>query len=304
MNTQPHASLIAVDSQPPGEIVRFLVDGVSFALDISGLTQRSQQTYRILSERGVVYEPVMTRCLTKLLRQMNEPRFMDIGACAGYYTCYVAALLGAHARTIYAVESNPSYCRGIRRSCEYNGQRNVKVCEAILSNVVEPAYVDGFSAVLGGAHGVNGTTTIPFDRLCERESIPTPNIVKMDIHGSEGKALFGMTSFLRNVDYLLLELHGQDRFDEFAAGIKRADALKLLWDLGLSVHYIAGHGTNPKQANQASIRSGRFAYRRLTPDNADAFLFDRLFHLFLLVTREPDVRGVLGDSVNDPFLCY
>jgi FkbM family methyltransferase len=295
----------AAGGQPQEVLVRFVVDGVAFTLDISTLTPPAARPYKALSEAGELYEPTLTRLITKLVKQMKEPRFMDVGACTGYFTCYVAALLG-DARPVYGVESNPIYCERIRRSCELNGQRNVRVLEAVLSSGEEPAVVDRFSVIIGaqsgGGEGATTTTTIALDRLLERESIPAPNLVKVDIHGSEGKAVFGMTNLLRAADYTLLELHGQDRLDEYAAGARRADVMKLMWDLNLQVYLIAGHATNPKQAKQPAIRSGRFAYRRVTPENADCLLFDRLWHQLFMITKNEDLESVLGPSANDPFL--
>jgi FkbM family methyltransferase len=303
MSSHTQANAVVMDSQPQEDIVRMVVDGVEFALDLAGIHPQHARVYKMFAEKGYMYEPVMTRCLTKLLKQMNEPRFMDIGACAGYYTCYAAALLKNDARPVSSVESNPIHCQAIRRSCEVNGMRNVKVYEALLSNVVEPAAVSGFSVLVGEGQAGQGTMTIPLDQLCVRDSIPTPNIVKMDIHGSEGKALFGMPSVLREVDHLLLELHGHDRLEELSPGMKRSDILGLLWDLKFSIYCMAGHTAPPKEVGREGIRSGGFAYRLVTPENVDSLFFDRLRQQFFFVTRE-DIRATLGDSVHDSFLCY
>jgi FkbM family methyltransferase len=304
MESQLQEGLALADSEPKAEIVRFNVDGVAFGLDISLLSPQAQRTYRILSERGNLYEPVMTRCLTKLITQMEQPRFMDLGSSAGYYACYVATLLGNYSRPVVAIESNPTYCEGIRRSGELNGLRNLKVYDSILSDVAAPAEVDRFTVMVGNAAGESAKTAIALDELCRREAIHLPNIVKIDIHGGEGRALFGMTSVLRKVDYLLLELHGQDRLDEFSGGTRRSAIMKLLWESGLSVYYIAGHTVNPKQANREIIRSGRFAYRLVTPENVDCLMFDRLWHVFLLATPRNDLQEMLGESSDDSFLCY
>lgn len=304
MDSQMHRSPVAIDARPQEDRLPFVVDGVSFALDVSAIGPQGQRAYTLLSEHGALYEPVMTRCLAKLITQMEKPTFMDIGAYAGYYTCYVATLLGDHSRPITAIESNPRYCEGIRRSCELNQLRNVTLYEAVLSDRFEAAHVEHASVILGGTPDEHMTTAIPLDALCERESIAAPNIVKIDTHGSEGKALFGMTSILRNVDYLLLELHGQDRLDDFSAGMRRSAILEHLWTLGLSVYYMAGHTLNAKQWNRECIRSGRFAYRKVTADNADCLLFDRLWHMFLLVTPREDLQPILGESLTDPLLCY
>jgi FkbM family methyltransferase len=298
--TQTNVAVVDSEQQPQNDIVRLVVDGVSFGLDVGGIHEQHSGLFRMLAQKGLAYEPVMSRCLTKLLKDMTAPRFMDIGACTGYYMCYAAALLGDKT-SVVGVESNPVHCEAMRRSCDLNGFRNAQVCEAILSNQVEPAAADGFSVVTSAA---GGQTAVPLDQLCEGGSIPVPNIVKMDIHGGEGKALFGMTSVLKKVDYLLLELHGHDRLEDLSPGVERSHIMKLLWDLGFTVHCLAGHTAPPKFTRREGIGSGGFAYRRVTEENADLLFFDRLRHQFFLVSRQDDVRGILGESVKDSFLCY
>ena len=303
METQTQADVAVVESeqQPQNDIVRLVVDGVSFGLDVGGIHEQHSGLFRMLAQKGLAYEPVMTRVLTKILKEMKAPGFMDIGACTGYYMCYVAALLG-DTTPVTGVESNPIHCEAMRRSCELNGFRNAQVCEAILSNQVEPAAADGFSVITGGAE--SGQMAIPLDQLCERGTVPVPNVMKMDIHGGEGKALFGMTSVLKSVDYLLLELHGHDRLEDLSPGIERSDIMKLLWDLDFTVHCLAGHTAPPKFTRREGIGTGGFAYRRVTAENADCLFFDRLRHQFFLVSKRDDVRGILGESVKDSFLCY
>jgi FkbM family methyltransferase len=286
--------------------VRWVLGGVEFDLDVSELEPKAQHHYRAVADKVGIYEPVMTRCLTRIVKQLEAPRFMDIGGFAGYYTCYIAKLLGPDAQPVVTIESNPAYVRGMRRSCELNGLRNVRIYEGILSNVPEPVTVgaDGFSVVFGQEEAEAAATATTLDDLCERHSIPAPTVVKMDIHGSEGKALFGMTTLLESVDFLLLELHNQERLEEFSPGISRSDIINLLWERGLSVYFIAGHRAQGPQKFHPAITSGRFAYRKVTPQNADCLFFDRLWDSFLLVTPREDIVPVLGESLDDPFLVY
>jgi FkbM family methyltransferase len=294
------AATITPDRQPGAATpVRLDVDGVSFVLDVSRLEPASQQHHQKLSAAGQPYEPVMTRCLTRLIQQMPEPRFMDIGAFAGYYTCYVASLLGAKAKQISAIESNPVYCESIRQSCELNGLHDVRVYEAVLSNAVEPMAIETTSALVAAADAPGAAMSITLDELCERESIVAPNVIKMDIHGNEGKALMGMKSVLRGVEYLFVELHGGNRLEQYSRGVRCSDIMKLFWDTNLSVYQVAGH-----RAPARYFTSGRFAYRRITPSSADCLLFDRPLTVLLLVTSRDDLAAVLGESVHDPYFCY
>jgi hypothetical protein len=106
------------------------------------------------------------------------------------------------------------------------------------------------------------------------------------------------------VDYLLLELHNHMRLEERSPGIGRSDILSLFRELGLSVYYLAGHRTSAEPGYRRSIDAGRFAYRKVTPENAGCLFVDRLSDVLLLVTRRDDVPAILGESVDDPLLVY
>jgi FkbM family methyltransferase len=287
----------------PDAPVHFLVDGVGFDLDISALDQTARAYYHKMTAKGQIYEPVMTRCLARLLQDMNEPRFMDVGGFVGYYTCYVAKLLAHLAPPIYTIESNPAFCRQIRQSCEMNGIRNANVFEALLSNRAEAATVDGSGIVFGDGAGKSATLTTTLDHLCERHGL-TPNILKMDIHGSEGKALGGMTALARQLEYLLVEIHPHDRLEVYSPGVTRADIMELLWDADFSVYFVAGHRLHGDRKNRDCVSGGRFAYRRVTTSNVEDLFFDRSTDVFLLCTRTDDIEAVIGPSLNDPFLCF
>jgi FkbM family methyltransferase len=247
---------------------------------------------------GLTYEPVMTRCLARLLRELHEPHFMDVGSFVGYYACYAGALLGSDTNRVSAVESNPLYCEATRRSCELNGLSNVRVYEAALLDSPAPFSIDSRSVVPIDTPAPEARTATTLDRLCESEGIAVPNVIKMDIHGSEGKALRGMTAALQKMDYLLLELHGEYRLRKLS-DMRRSDVLQLLWDANLSVYQFAGHRDHPD-----SFREGEFAYQQVTPANAGCLFFDRPHDVFLLVTPRNDMEAVFGESVKGGNFCY
>jgi FkbM family methyltransferase len=278
--------------------VRFAVFGADFALDIEEAPANVRREYKELELNNSVYEPVMTRCLTHLLEQTTQPRFMDLGAFMGYYACYVATRLNDTA-PVYAVESNPDYCRSIEHSFELNELRNAKVFNAVLSDREERVQIDGVTVRYGANDGTAATT---LDSLCAEHGI-APNIVKMDVHGTEGKILFGMQDVLRNsVDHLLLELHPYHYIERYSAGITRADMLGLLHDLGFTIAYIAGHRIPNSEKSRPCIQSGGFAYRRVNGRSAEELLFDRQHEIFLLATRCDDLVELLGEPVFDPLL--
>jgi hypothetical protein len=109
-----------------------------------------------------------------------------------------------------------------------------------------------------------------------------------------------MPAVLKAMDYLLLELHAENRLEELSGGMRRSDVLQLLWDADLSVHYFAGH-----RAHHDHLNSGGFTYVPVTPANAEYLFYDRPRHVCLLVMpSHKDVEAVLGPSVKDPYFAY
>ncbi len=82
----------------------------------------------------------------------------------------------------------------------------------------------------------NGNVQVlTFDQLCEKENIK-PDIVKIDVHGAEGKVLSGMSKTLKNnVKHLFCELH-DDMF-----GYAGGDIIEILETAGLNVYEFTKH---------------------------------------------------------------
>ncbi len=259
----------------------------------------AHRIYSRWADGAEVFELVMLECLTRLLARVQQPVFMDIGAFMGHYACYAAALLG-DTGDVYTVESNPDYHACILRSIELNGFSRVKAFNAILSDTVEAAAIKGQTVRLfDRAEETNQTVTL--DELCRREGI-NPNVMKIDVHGSEGKVLMGMREVLsRSAEYVLLELHPREMLREFSAGIDWQDILALFWQLGFQVFHIAGHRYRGSERLRRPLRAG-FAYQRLDSRTAELLLFDRPLDVFLLCSKTPELEQILGPSVIDPGL--
>jgi FkbM family methyltransferase len=199
----------------------------------------AHRVYSRWADGTEVFELVMLECLTRLLGQAQRPVFMDVGAFMGHYACYAAALLG-DTEDVYAVESNPHYHACILRSIELNGFSRVKVFNAVLSDTVEAAAIEGQTVRLFDDSGETNQT-VTLDELCGREGI-SPSVIKIDVHGSEGKVLMGAREVIgRSAEYILLELHPRQTLREYSAEIDWHDILALFWQLGFHVFQIAGH---------------------------------------------------------------
>jgi FkbM family methyltransferase len=270
-----------------------------FKLHVVGEAAWAYGVYARWADGVEVFELVMLECLTRLLRQTKEPAFMDVGAFMGHYACYAAALLGDEEPT-YAVESNPDYCAGIMRSIELNGFSSLKPFNAVLSDRIEHAEIEEQTVRIFDVAG-GSEQTVTLDELCQRERIE-PKIMKIDVHGSEGKVLMGMQELMRrSVEYMLLELHPIEVVREYSGQIGAKDILALLWRLGFHVFHVAGHRYRGSAELAQALREG-FAYRRLDADSADLLLLDRPLDVLLLCSREADVTPILGPPAADPGL--
>ena len=255
------------------------------------------QEERRFFKSGMVYEPMMLACLTRLLHRGAMPRFMDIGAFFGYYACYVSALLGDQ-HEIVAIESNPLYTQAIRELAHVNGFSQLRVFQAALSDRVEPVSIKGVT-VQNDTNARDESVTL--DDLCARERL-RPTVIKMDVHGAEGKIVHGMRDTLAHVECMLLEMHNLPLMQEYSPGVTRTAMLDTLEDAGLTLYYVAGHHAFNKFASKSDFRKmlagGAYSYRRLDCQARDLLLFDRREDEFVLALRHDDVESLLGPNVS------
>jgi len=275
--------------------VRFtLLSPDHFASTSSQMELWPWDQYLNFSKRGMVYEPMMLACLTRLLQRTATPQFMDIGAFLGYYACYVSALLGGR-QEVHAIESNPLYAKAIRESARVNGFSQLRVFQAALSDQVEPVSIQGLTV----RHEANSRdVTITLDDLCHREHL-RPTIIKMDVHGAEGKIVLGMRDTLAEVECILLEMHNLPWMQEYSPGVTRTAMLDALEDAGLTLYYVAGLHAYNLATDFPELLAGRgYSYRKLDRQARDLLLFDRREDEFVLALRHDDIESLLGPNVS------
>ena len=80
-----------------------------------------------------------------------------------------------------------------------------------------------------------------------------PNILKMDVHGAEGKILAGSNKLLfNNINYILMELHTDDDLKKFSPGFTKSKIVENLIDHNFNCYMISPHSdgfTNIYSAN-------------------------------------------------------
>ena len=180
----------------------------------------------------LTYEPAVTRHLKALIKD-KKCCFLDIGSYLGFYTLFVG-LLNRDCE-IYSFEPNADYFSITKYNAELNNI-DVNLHRVALSDeTAEIRFSDRSMKVKEGARSET-VNAIPFDKLAQKENIH-PDIVKLDVHGSEGKVLFGMKKALKNdINHLYLEIHP----NELLVGYSIKEIIDLLLESGFSLYEIIG----------------------------------------------------------------
>lgn len=137
--------------------------------------------------------------------------FFDIGANVGFYSL-LAALRAGPAGRVYAFEPLPANISLLRKHLELNRIANVEVFEMALSDYSgTESFVSEASRAMGklAPEGDLTVETTTLDALLASGRIAPPHAIKMDIEGSEARALAGgETCFRRYRPKLFLATHG------------------------------------------------------------------------------------------------
>lgn len=172
------------------------VSGYRITCDLSDSVQRALFYYG-------TYEPQTTALISAALGRGDT--FLDIGANVGHYTFLAAKLVGRSGRVV-AVEASASTAAKLAADVGRNGLGEIvtvhnvaagdRTSDAYLYYSDDPTQV-GMRHLdpTGDGHVIEQTRLIPLDEL-----LPTtrPDVVKLDIEGSELRALSGMRQMLTN----------------------------------------------------------------------------------------------------------
>jgi len=189
-------------------------DGIKFRM--SGPFMYTATYYTEYVAEGA-YEPAVMPHITQVVQNCPNPRILDVGAHYGWYTLYLASLIGSRG-IVFAIEPSESVFEILKRNTEINNLQNVRFYKLPLSdkremaNMVirgpcpwEPRYMAVNESEATNRNKMS-VGAVPFDELNEKEAIK-PNIVKIDVHGVWRKVIEGMKSSIRkDVQHLYLEL--------------------------------------------------------------------------------------------------
>jgi FkbM family methyltransferase len=139
--------------------------------------------------------------------------FFDIGANAGFFTLLAASRVGPTGRCV-AFDPDHDNIASIRQQCSLNGFSSVLAINEAVSDVVGTAWFTRAHPGAATGHLVDrgvgdesvevATTTL--DAAATKYG--TPDVIKMDIEGAEGKALRGAAMLIRERrSTWLIEIH-------------------------------------------------------------------------------------------------
>ncbi len=137
---------------------------------------------------------------------------LDVGANIGLFTIEAAHAVGATGNVI-SIEALPKHAETVRSSVEVNRMRGVEVHATAVGEasgtavLTLPADSNAGMFTLGSVDG-SETHTVPVRRIDDIVAGRRIDFIKMDIEGSEYKALLGATETLKQKPPILIELNG------------------------------------------------------------------------------------------------
>jgi FkbM family methyltransferase len=161
------------------------------------------------------------RFLLRLLQEIRPGEVVyDIGANLGLYSVFLAKGVGPEGRVIGFEPELRSFER-CQENLQLNSLPNVKVFDRALGNedceivlAVDESAASGVHHILGGRDGETSTRwqsakMVVGDRFIDMESLPVPNVIKIDVEGMEEEVLLGLAQTLHRSECRLVfcEVH-------------------------------------------------------------------------------------------------
>ncbi len=154
------------------------------------------------------------------LRALAEPgdHVWDIGAHKGYVAMALARQVGA-AGSVVAFEPSVANLWFLRRHLEWNGFDNVRVLPVAVSD--RDGYDRfggrGSSMTLRLGQGSERVRVAALETLKAEDELPQPDLIKIDVEGSEAAVPRGAGDVLAKDTLLSISVHGRSCYDECAS---------------------------------------------------------------------------------------
>lgn len=154
------------------------------------------------------------RMQTMLALVRAGDRVWDIGAHKGYVALALARAVG---REGHVLAFEPSYrnLELLHRHQAWNRPRNLEVMPVALSDAPGEAAFGGTGSSITYrlGHGDEMVTVRTFAGLVEGGGRPVPDVVKIDVEGSEADVLRGAGEHLADVDVAFVAVHSREAYE-------------------------------------------------------------------------------------------
>jgi FkbM family methyltransferase len=150
------------------------------------------------------YEPYMQQAFAKFIRPGSV--VYDVGAHAGYHSLLCGLLTGPSGR-VFSFEPHPGHRESIRRQLALNPKLDVTLLAYALSNSCSSLFLNTDSGPSQGRVSDAGRFEIEarsIDYLVKNESLPPPDVVKIDVEGHEEQVLSGALETIRSCRPVIL----------------------------------------------------------------------------------------------------
>ena len=234
-------------------VMRVPVDGTSFLMASTGSQIENDVFWSGLFGR---WEGPSLRLWVAAARQAKV--ILDVGANSGLYAL-VAKAVAPQAR-VFAFEPIERIVHGLAKNVALN-RFDIRVVRQALSDrdgtatmldtgkeIELRATLDPTGAVLAGES--SGPVTVPvarLDTLVDDETVPPPDLVKIDVEGHEAAVLRGMRATLETRPQILMEVHSPRAADEVE---------EIVRPLGYRIHLLGP--TGPRRIDRVVAATGLF----------------------------------------------
>ena len=156
------------------------------------------------------YEPAKVELVARLTRPGMVA--FDIGAHVGLYTILFSQLTGSTGRVV-AFEPLPSNVQYLREHVRLNGLANVTIVQSAVAERQGRSRFTRTASTYTGHLANDGDIQVDqvgIDQLIAADSVPAPDLMKIDVEGAEEEVLAGASHALRTrKPIVLLSTHTQ-----------------------------------------------------------------------------------------------
>lgn len=177
---------------------------------------------------GQIYEPTTTALLHRFCTGMTRPTVLDVGAHYGYFTVLLP-LFNPEAKVL-AFEPGQQQYEVLERNVAMNRSPAIPRKIALSDHEGTVEFNDRTLKPKEGFPREQVVATT-WDRYAREQGLKA-DVVKIDVHGAEGKVLAGMREALRDdVRHLLIEVHAADLLIDYT----HADILAMVRESGMTL---------------------------------------------------------------------